>query len=108
GLAFTAAPRLHSTLHLIDFAQLRLLIRPPAQKLRSMPKPSASEMIVLDLTDQFRRQRLPFGGAFGGPSARATRRVARKARRLDQLFELLCQRRLLMRFETRAEAHVMQ
>src|SRR5258708_22086151 len=44
----------------------------------------------------------------GAPATRAARRAPSKTRRLNQLFELLCQRGLVARFETGGETNVMQ
>jgi hypothetical protein len=49
-------------------------------------------MIVANFDDEFRSQRLPFAGALGAPSAGAYRRVACKAGRRDQCFQLFRQR----------------
>src|SRR5262249_59442728 len=45
--------------HLGHCALRCLLVRPPPQKLRSMPEPAASEVIVLDLSHQHRLERMP-------------------------------------------------
>jgi len=52
-------------------------------------KAAAGEVIVLDFDDQFGREGLPFGGAVGGPPARAAGRVAGKAGWLDYFSSFL-------------------
>ena len=51
----------------------------------TMNLPLAAEALKYTLCDRF------FHGAFGGPAAGTTGRVAGKARRLDQLFQFLCE-----------------
>ena len=93
--AATFAGCLSSGLHLIERALPWILIRPPAKELGAVAKPSAGEMIVLDFDNKCWSERLPFRRPFGGPAARPTGRVASEAGRLDQLFEFLCEGRLL-------------
>ena len=74
----------------------RRLVRPPAQQPRAVAEAVAGEMVVADLDDELRLERLPFGRALGRPAARAARRVAGEAGRRDQLFQLRGQRRLFL------------
>ena len=56
-----------------------------------MPEAIARHVVVAHFDDEFRFQRLPFGGALGGPTAGTSGRVSGEARRCDQLFELRSQ-----------------
>src|SRR5262249_60567851 len=68
--------------YLMKLALRRFLIRTPAQKPCAVPKPSAGKVIVLNFTNQFRRERLPFRGPLSRPTARPTRCVPGKSGRL--------------------------
>src|SRR5882724_2560067 len=82
-------PIINSAAYLIELALRGLLIGPPAQEFCPVTKAAAGEVIVLNFDDELWRERLPLGGALGGPAAWTTGRVAGEARRLDQLFQLL-------------------
>src|SRR5438067_522807 len=84
-------PNRHS--NLIELTLRGLLVRTPSQKLCSMTKAAAGEVIVLNFDDEFRGERLPFCGSLSRPTARTAGSVASEARRLDQFFQLLSQRR---------------
>ncbi|MGC1888382.1 MAG: hypothetical protein WA709_20195 [Stellaceae bacterium] len=73
-----------------------------------MAEPAAADMIVADLDDQFRAQRLPLAGALGAPPAGASRRVAGKARRFNQRFELFGQRLAMEIMECRSESDMVE
>src|SRR5690348_4906571 len=73
-----------------------------------MPEAAAGEVIVLHLDDELRRERLPLARPLGAPPAGPTGRLAGEAGRLDQLLELLRDRRLLVVGDVAREAHVMQ
>lgn len=57
-----------------------------------MAESSAGEMIELHLGNQLRVERLPLGGAFGAPAARASRTLAGEAGGLTS-FSNFCVRR---------------
>src|SRR3954469_6519000 len=81
-------------LQLIQRALPRRLVRTPAQDRGAVAETFAAEMIVTDFDDQLGFQRTPLRGTFGGPAARAPRRVAGESRRSDQSFEFCRQRGL--------------
>jgi hypothetical protein len=68
-------------------ALVRRFIWSPAEKPRSVPKPAAREVVVLNLYDELRSQRLPLGGSLGAPATGLAGCVAGKAGRLDKLLE---------------------
>src|SRR4051794_19143970 len=76
-------------LDLLEGALARRLVRAPPQEPGAVAEPAAAHMVIANLDDQFRAQRLPLAGTLGAPPAGATRRVAGKTRRFDQRFELL-------------------
>src|SRR5258705_4687603 len=65
-----------SALDLRERAEARRLVRPPAQELRAVTKAAAREVIVTDLANQPRRQRLPLGVSSSASATRTTRRAA--------------------------------
>jgi hypothetical protein len=54
-----------------------------------MAKAIAADVIVLNLDDELRFQRLPLRRAFRAPAARSARRIAREAWRLDEFLQFL-------------------
>ena len=69
---------------LIHGALPRRLVRAPAQQRAAVPEPAAAYLVVADLDDQLRRERLPFAGTLGAPAAGAARRAPGEARRFAQ------------------------
>src|SRR5258705_7772819 len=65
-------------------------------------------MIEADLDHKLGLQRLPFARALGRPAAWPARRVAGEAGRRDEVLELGGQRRLLLPWDARGEADMMQ
>jgi hypothetical protein len=68
------------------------LIGAPAQEPSAVAKATRSDVVVPDLDDQFRTQRLPFGGTLGAPPAWTPWRVTGETRRHYECFQLLGQR----------------
>src|SRR4051812_38889634 len=95
-------------LQLIQHALPRRLVRTPAQDGGAVAETFAAEMIVADFDHQLGFQRTPLGRTFGGPAARAARRVAGESRRSDQSFEFCGQRGLLLALDRGGESDVMQ
>src|SRR5215210_6663806 len=73
GLLSWGAPQLG------ERARFGLLVRPPAEELGAVAEASAGEVVVADLADQDRIERLPLRRAPLGPAARSSRRLAGEA-----------------------------
>src|SRR5215212_8293738 len=82
---------------LVEGAFLRILVGPPAEEAGAVAEAPAGDLVVADLGDECRPQRLPLGRARIGPAARAARSIASEAWRLDQLLERPGQLRTLVR-----------
>ena len=74
---------------LVHRALARRLVGPAAEQPGAVAEAAAGDLVVEHLDDELGLERLPFGRALGRPAARAARRVAGEARRLDQRLELL-------------------
>ena len=93
---------------LIDSALARRLVGPEAHELGAMAEPVARHMVVSDLDDQLRPQRLPFAAALRAPAARAARRLTRETWRGLQSAQLSGQGFPLVIGDRRGEADVIQ
>ena len=83
---------LRGDLDLLERALAWRFVRPPPNETGPVAEPTAADMIVANLHDEFRSQRLPLAGALGTPPAGAARCVAGEAGRHDKPFELPGQR----------------
>src|SRR4051812_10683399 len=73
-----------------------------------MAEAVTGKMIVADLDDKLRVERLPLRRACGRPPAWSTGRIAGEARRSDQLLQLLGQLRFVLARDRRREADVIE
>src|SRR4051794_38482948 len=93
---------------LVESALPRRLVRPPAQQRGAMAEAVRGDLIIAHLDHEFRPERLPLGGAFRAPPARAARGAAGEAGRLDERFELVSEGPLFGGRQGRSEADVVQ
>src|SRR5688572_23774769 len=95
-------------LDLVHRALARRLVGAIANDLRAMAETASREMIVGNLHDYLRIDRLPFAAPFRAPAAGTTRRIPGEARFLLQRFEFFGQRGSVACLEGRGETDVMQ
>src|SRR5262249_1183864 len=95
-------------LDLIHGALSRRFVGPPAQKFGSVAKPMSGKMVVLNFDHELGLERLPLRRTTGGPSARASRRVAGESGWRDESFHLASERLLVAAANGRGETNVMQ
>ena len=93
---------------LVHRALFRGLVRPEAQQLRPVAEPAPGEVVVLDLHDERRRERLPLPCPLRRPAARAAGRPAREPRGLADGEELAGQLLLVLRLDRGREADVVE
>src|SRR3984885_12334121 len=93
---------------LIDRALPGWFVGPKAEQLGPMAEPVARHVVVPDLDDQLRPQRLPFAAALRAPAARPARRLAAETRRPLQSANLSGQRWPLVIGDRRGEADMVQ
>src|SRR5581483_7276551 len=94
--------------NLLHRALLRGFVRTPAKDARAVTEPILCHVIKADFDDQFRTQRLPGLASFRAPTARATRRAAGEARRLNEWLELTQELGAFCFGDTGGEPNVMQ
>src|SRR5215471_4204869 len=81
--------------NLLEGALPRRLVWTKAKQLSSMTEAIAGNVVVADLDNDFRFERLPFAGALSAPAARPARGLAGEAWRSDECLECLGQGRAL-------------
>src|SRR5688572_30742884 len=73
-----------------------------------MPESAAGEVVVLYLYDELRLERFPLGRPLGAPPAWPAGRLAREARRADELLQFRHERFALRIGERRCESDVLE